>query len=69
VNACICRPDPPGRRTDARRQLRHGRPAKPEPRVPATPEERPDAGIRLSPWIWIPLLVAAVAAIAWFARG
>jgi carbon monoxide dehydrogenase subunit G len=44
-------------------------PAKPEPRVPATPEERPVAGPRLSPWIWIPLLVAAVAAIAWFARG
>ena len=44
-------------------------PAKPEPRVPAAPEERPDAGPRLSPWIWIPLLVAAVAAIAWFARG
>ena len=44
-------------------------PARPEPRVPGPSEERKEEGLRLSPWIWVPLLVAAVAAIAWFARG
>ena len=44
-------------------------PARPEPRVPGPSEERKEEGPRLSPWIWVPLLVAAVAAIAWFARG